>query len=83
MVAIDDIKVAGQSINYNKGQIRGIVDTGTSALVGDRHIVDIITNAIGAVKATCVNKGELPEVEIVIGGKSYPLTSESYVIDET
>jgi len=68
MVGIDDFLVNGKSVGYTANKMRGIVDSGTSTLAGDRHIVDIIAHMVGAVNEMCTNMDSLPTVTVVIEG---------------
>lgn len=81
MIGIDDFLVDGKSIGWPKDkQIRGIVDSGTSTLAGDRHIVDLIAHMVGPVNEMCTNLKDLPDVTVVIGGMNYVLKPEDYVL---
>lgn len=76
-IAIDSISVNGKSVTVTG--IKGVVDSGTSVLVGDSNIVKQILALIPAVNQNCSNVSSLPTVTITIGGKAYPLTSSDYV----
>ena len=78
MIALDSIKVNQKDIGMTN--LKGIVDSGTSLLVGDTPIVKAINEMIGTVKSDCSNVNSLPNVEILINGETYVLTPESYVL---
>lgn len=63
--------------------IRGIVDSGTSLLVGKNNIIDQITSNLPAVKSDCSNIDDLPDVTFVIGGVKYELPSTAWVLQVT
>ncbi|CAG9328599.1 unnamed protein product [Blepharisma stoltei] len=80
-ISIDSISVNGVKIAATG--IQGIVDSGTTALVGDKKIVDLINAKIPTVSQTCANLSKLPVVTVTIGGVNYPLTGTNYVIQVT
>lgn len=79
LISINSISINGKAIAVTG--IKGIVDSGTTALVGDRNIVDLINKQIPAVSSDCSNLAKLPTVTINIGGINYPLTGTNYVIE--
>jgi len=81
LIKIDKITVGDTKIAVDS--IRGIVDTGTSALVGDSSIVGLITKLIPSVSIDCSNLETLPSVTITIGGEDYILKPEDYVFQLT
>jgi hypothetical protein len=88
---MDDFKVNGQSVTSVR---KAIVDSGTSLLAAPTADVAKIAAAVGAKKVLpippfnkeytvdCNSPG--PDIDIVIGGKTYTLKKEDYIIkDET
>jgi hypothetical protein len=67
-IGIEDFLVNGKSIGY-KGEMSGIVDSGTSTLAGDRHIIDIISHLVGPVNEMCTGMDKMPTVTVVIKGE--------------
>mmetsp|Transcript_22956 Transcript_22956/g.22685 ORF Transcript_22956/g.22685 Transcript_22956/m.22685 type:complete len:116 (+) Transcript_22956:749-1096(+) len=57
----------------------GILDSGTTLLVGDSMLVNQINAMIPNVAQDCSNLSKLPNVAIVLGGISYVLTPNQYV----
>ena len=78
MIALDEVHVNNSPLGM--GGIRGIVDSGTSLLVGDSPLIEKINEMIGEVKSSCENLEELPEIDIMIQGTSYTLKPKDYVL---
>merc|ERR1712176_1610959 len=86
-VAMDDAKIGGNSVTSVR---KAIVDSGTSLLAVPTADMEKIAKAVGAHKVfpippfnkeyviSCNSQG--PDVEFVIGGKSYTLTKEDYIL---
>jgi cathepsin D len=75
VIALDSFSVKGKTISAAKG----IVDTGTSLIVGSKSIINQITESIGTVDSSCKDLDKLPDVTITISGDEYVLTPEDYV----
>mmetsp|Transcript_30760 Transcript_30760/g.35011 ORF Transcript_30760/g.35011 Transcript_30760/m.35011 type:complete len:386 (-) Transcript_30760:222-1379(-) len=80
LIGIDSISVNGDAIS---GVKYGVVDTGTSVLVGTPTVVNDIKGKIGTVKEDCSNISSLPDVTFTLDGKDYVITSEAYVLKVT
>lgn len=81
-IAIDDIVFNGTS--YKTGNILGIVDTGTSVIVGPTKVVDQMTKAFGTGKekqVDCALVPNLPTLDFIIGGDKYSLTGKDYILE--
>lgn len=81
LIALDTISVGTDKLAFTG--LKGIVDTGTSVLVGDRPVIDKITEKIGAVKSDCSNLASLPDVTITINKVAYVLKATDYVLQIT
>lgn len=79
VISLDSFTVNGKTIKAAKG----IVDTGTSLIVGSKSIIDQITQSIGTVDSSCKDLDKLPNVTITISGDEYVLTPEDYVFQAT
>ncbi|CAG9324705.1 unnamed protein product [Blepharisma stoltei] len=79
LIQIDKISVNGKEIDVQN--IRGIVDSGTSALVGDNSVIKLINSEIPQINTDCSNIPDLPDVTVTIGGIDYVLKPEDYVIE--
>lgn len=75
--------IAVGSTNIAVTGIKGIVDSGTSLLVGDKTIINAINKIIGTVSQDCSNLSKLPTVTITINGKAYALGPTDYVLQIT
>lgn len=81
-----EIALSGVSVGTNSialTNMRGVIDSGTSVLVGDRVMIDLISEKIGAIKSDCANLNSLPIVTFYVGGKPFPLTPQQYVLQVT
>lgn len=88
--AMDDFLMSNVSQGFCNDSCRAIADTGTSLLAGPTGPIAAINKAIGA---TPVLNGEyeidcslipsLPDVQIVLAGKTFVLTGEQYVLEVT
>ena len=78
-IPIDGVKVG----SYSKSGFQGVVDTGTSLLVGPTDICDAMTEEIGTVNSDCSNIDSLPTITFTLGGTEYQLTGADYVLKIT
>jgi len=67
-----------------------ILDTGTSLILGPRAQIAAINRAIGVITyingqavVDCNRLSELPDISFLLGGKTYTLTGEEYVLKIT
>jgi len=80
-LAIDDIVFNGTS--YKVGDILGIVDTGTSVIIGPTKVVDNMTKAFGPGKEKQINCDlvpNLPTLNFKINGDNYTLQGKDYIL---
>jgi len=75
VIALDSFNINGKTIKAAKG----IVDTGTSLIVGSKSIIDSINESIGTVDKSCKDLDKLPNITITISGDDYVLTPDDYV----
>ena len=78
-IPIDGVKVG----SYSKSGFQGVVDTGTSLLVGPTSICDDLADEIGEVKSDCSNIDSLPTLTFTLGGTEYKLEGSDYVLKVT
>lgn len=76
VISIDTAHINGHYIPIGKG----IVDTGTSLLIGSKSVIDKINEIIGPVQKDCSNFDKIQPVEFVIKGDKYVLTNEDYIL---
>lgn len=86
---MDGIKGAKGNSLIGKNKAQAIADTGTSMIVGPTNNVTIIQNYIGATPSNqakgvytvdCNKIGDLPPISFVIGGQSFTLTGQDYIM---
>jgi len=76
VIALDNFRVNNVTI----AAARGIVDTGTSLMVGSADLINSINAQIGTVDASFQGIENLPNVTITISGDEYVLTPNDYVL---
>jgi hypothetical protein len=80
-IKVDDLSVDGSSMGFSG--VKGVVDTGTSLLVGDSTYLTPVLNKIGKVASDCSNLKSLPNIAFEIDGITYTLTPSDYVLQIT
>lgn len=82
-LAMDDIIFNGTSYKVSSNLL-GIVDTGTSVIVGPSKVVDNMTKAFGTGRqkqVDCAIVPTLPTLDFIIGGDKYSLTGKDYILE--
>ena len=82
-ITLDDIIFNGTSYKISSNLL-GIVDTGTSVLVGPTKVVENMTKAFGSGKekqVDCAQVPNLPTLDFIIGGDKYTLTGKDYILE--
>lgn len=80
MIAMDKLSVNGT--NATISNLFGIVDTGTSVIVGPTALVKQITAALPSV-INCTDFSGYPNLVFTIGGDDYVLTPDDYILKIT
>ncbi|KAM9318947.1 cathepsin D [Pholidichthys leucotaenia] len=88
-IHMDGLSV-GSQLSLCKGGCEAIVDTGTSLITGPTAEVRSLQKAIGATPliageymVNCDKIPTLPTITLNVGGKSYTLTGDQYVLKES
>jgi hypothetical protein len=80
---MDDIIFNGTSYKVSS-DLLGIIDTGTSVIVGPTKVVENMTKGFGSGKqkqVDCNIVPTLPTLEFVFGGDKYVLTGKDYILE--
>lgn len=80
LIAGDKMSYSGKSFGNN--DLKLIIDSGTSLIVGDTPLFEQLTKDIPQA-IDCDKLSELPDVTFTIGGKDYVLTPDDYVLKVT
>lgn len=80
-ISMDEVKIGALPVS---GHLNGIVDTGTSTLVGSLSVVAPILVDIGAVEEIdCARIPSLPDLTVVIDKKAYVIPPKNYILQVT
>lgn len=82
--AIDMEDLIFNGTSYKVGNLLGIVDTGTSVIVGPTKVVENMTKAFGTGREKQVNCSlvpTLPTLVFKIGGDTYTLQGKDYILE--
>jgi hypothetical protein len=79
---LTSIKVNGTQIP-DVAEYKGVIDSGTSLIVGSNKIIDPILAQIGDIDQTCVDNTGLPDVTFTFDDVEYTLTSADYIVEVT
>jgi len=79
VIGLDNFSINGTVVNVTQG----IVDTGTSVIVGSTDAINAINAAIGPIDQACAGIENLPNVTVNISGKAFVLTPDDYVLKVT
>lgn len=79
--------IAGDKFSYNNksmgnGDLKLIIDSGTSLIVGDTALFGDLVNSIPQA-VDCSKIDTLPTITFTIDGKDYPVTPQMYVLKTT
>ncbi|GCB60678.1 cathepsin D [Scyliorhinus torazame] len=88
-IQMDKVAV-GDTLTLCKDGCSAIVDTGTSLITGPAEEVTALQQSIGAVplaqgqyKVDCDKVPSLPSINFILGGRTFTLTGEQYILKET
>ena len=84
-ITMKNIKINGQSQTTGYDKMSGIIDTGTSVIVGTKKIVDTMLTTLGlsGQDVDCSKVSSLPDIVFTFDTTDYPLPSSMYIIPVT
>jgi len=80
-IGLDDMTVNGTSLGFSGA--KGVVDSGTSLIVGASKFITPLLNKIGTVASDCSDISSHPNIAFVIDGTTYELTPQQYILQIT
>lgn len=78
MISVDKVKLGNNEFT----NLKGVVDTGTSVIVGPTNVVNTLTAGIGA-NPDCDKLNTFPNLVFTIGGTEYSLRPDQYILKIT
>jgi len=85
-VSLDAMKFGGDAVISSPQ--KAIIDSGTSLLAGPKDAVGALAQKVGATSVMgkeyvidCSKKASLPNLEVTLGGKSFELSPNDYVLE--
>ena len=82
VIALQDVLINGTSVKPAGVALKGIVDTGTSVIVGPKDLIGNITALLPST-IDCNNFSQYPTLTFTIGTETYDLTPEFYILKIT
>lgn len=82
LIPLQDIVINGTSYKPASTQLKGIVDTGTSVIVGPTELIAPITKLFPST-IDCTKFDQYPDITFSIGGDNYTLAPEDYILKLT
>jgi cathepsin D len=82
VLQLADVKVNNQSL-VNGQKVKGIIDTGTSVIVGSKSIVDGIKSAlnVSGQEVDCGLRTTLPPIDFQFDQRTYSLPATEYILE--
>jgi len=77
--ALNLVSIKTPSGSVSAAGYKGVIDSGTSLLVGPKNLIDQITKGI-TVESNCSNLSSLPTITFTIDNQAYPLEGKDYVL---
>jgi hypothetical protein len=82
---MNDMLIGGKSVGgpIETGNVKGVIDSGTSLIIGSFDLINPILHQIGNVEQDCSNIDELPNIDFIFDGITYSLSPRDYVLEIT
>jgi len=78
LISIDHVYIGSQ--NFDVGSMKGIVDSGTSLLVGTTSWVSKMLKVLPA-NPNCNDLSQYPDIIFTLGGNNFTIPASKYVLD--
>lgn len=80
-----DMHINGAPVggDISKGKVYGVIDSGTSLIIGSFDMINPLLVQIGTVNEDCSNIDTLPDIDFFFDGIQYNLSPRDYVIEIT
>jgi cathepsin D len=84
-VLMNDMKIGGESVggDIGKGIVKGVIDSGTSLIVGNFDLILPMLHMIGRVESDCSNLDSLPDIDFTFDGLTYSIGPRDYMLQIT
>ena len=81
-VKMHDMLIGGKSVGglIATGNVKGVIDSGTSLIVGNFDLINPLLHMIGEVKSDCSNIDDLPDIEFIFDDLTYTISSRDYML---
>jgi len=80
-INVGDLSVNGSPMGFSG--VKGVVDSGTSLIVGASKFITPIVNKIGKVASDCSSINSHPNIAFIVDGTTYELTPTDYILQVT
>ncbi len=79
---MNDMKIGGESVGgaIGTGDVFGVIDSGTSLIVGGFDMINPMLHMIGRVEKDCSNIDDLPQIEFIFDGVTYDIGPRDYML---
>lgn len=82
---MDDMLIGNKSVEgaIGAGKVKGVIDSGTSLIIGSFDMINPLLHMIGEVAQNCSNIDDLPTIDFIFDGVTYTISPRDYVLEIT